>query len=119
LESPGLDGWGGDSPSWEWWVVLVGSGGQGLAGLDGELGSVLHEFLGSTAAEAFVTEWSVSNVFVQAGSDGVVTEGAGSSVTWHGGLYVVVLLDFFDQIIIGGILVELSPEGLLSSVVSI
>ena len=54
LESPGLWGWGDDGSRWEGWVVGVGGGVGELAGLDTELGSVLQESLGGTAAEWLV-----------------------------------------------------------------
>jgi len=54
LESPGLWGWGDNGVLWEGWVVGVGGGVGELAGLDTELGSVLQESLGGTAAEWLV-----------------------------------------------------------------
>lgn len=51
MESPGLGGWGDEGTVWECWVVGVGGVGSELAGLDTELGSVLQESLGGTAAE--------------------------------------------------------------------
>jgi len=51
--------WLDEGSWWEWWVVLVGvDAGFLLAGLDCELGSVLQEFLGGTAAESLGALWS-------------------------------------------------------------
>jgi hypothetical protein len=71
LPSPGL--WLGldDGSFWECGPVLVGvSGLSGLAGLDAQLGSVLQEFLGSSAAHGFISTTGES-VSVSSGSWGL------------------------------------------------
>lgn len=109
MESPGLWGWFGGGTKWEWWVVGVDvDTGGGLAGLDGKLGSVSQEFLGSTAAESLIACWSLqgsSNVLV--GTWGVL-----STTGTESGLGVIGSLDGGGEGNISGGLVD---EGLLGS----
>jgi len=121
LESPELGLWGDDGVGWEWWVVCVGVGGGLLAGLDGELGSILQESLGSTTAECLSADWS--------GTDGSVgvwgwegAEGACGTnllsvlvLQWReGGLGTVVVLDLLDQSSSGGGVIVSLLHGFLS-----
>lgn len=109
MESPGLWGWFGGGTNWEWWVVGVDvDTGGGLAGLDGKLGSVSQEFLGSTAAESLIACWSLqgsSNVLV--GTWGVL-----STTGTESGLGVIGSLDGGSGGSISGGLVD---EGFLGS----
>jgi len=109
LESPGLWGWFGGGTNWEWWVVGVDvDTGGGLAGLDGKLGSVSQEFLGSTAAESVIACWSLQgSVNFLVGTWGVL-----STTGTESGLGVIGGLDGGGEGNISGGLVD---EGLLGS----
>jgi len=50
--------WCDGSSGLDIWVEGVADGGGLLAGLDGELGSISQELVGSTAAESFSADWS-------------------------------------------------------------
>lgn len=59
LPSPCLWLWLCEGTFCKWWIVGISLGPEfKLASLDGELGSILQEFLGSTAAESLLTERS-------------------------------------------------------------
>jgi hypothetical protein len=102
LESPGLGGWGDYGVDWECWVVGVGGGAGERAGLDTELGSVLQESLGGTAAEwgswfslQALCPWGWGGV---GGDLWVVAEGTSATVSWECGDGVIGLLDFGDLV---------------------
>lgn len=83
-----------------------------LAGLDSELGSVSHEFLGSTAAESVLAYWS----WFFRSSFGNNWEGAqcaGFSVCGEGGFNIVVGLDLGGSYFSSGVLVLESLQGVL------
>lgn len=89
LESPGLWGWLDNGVRGENWVVFVGGGGSELAGLDTELGSVLQESLGGTAAKwlAWFSFLAFRPLACWLALDwpGDVTKGTDSTINWHGG----------------------------------
>jgi len=67
LPSPCLWLWLCEGTFCEWWIVGISLGPEfNLASLDGELGSILQEFLGSTAAESLLTErsWCLCTISV-------------------------------------------------------
>jgi len=114
LESPGLGCWFNGGTCWQWWVVLVGVySGVLLAGLDCELGSVLQEFLGSTAAESVLACWSwfLGGIL---GLRWVCAQCVGFSSSGKSGLSIVVRLDCSSRSSFSCLLVDLGLEGGLS-----
>jgi hypothetical protein len=106
LESPGLWGWSNESLVWERWVVGVGGVGSELAGLDTELGSVLQESLGGTAAEWLswfslqaLRSWSLGCAL---GGWDEVTESIDSSVGGESGLGFICGFDLGNLGSLGG-----------------
>jgi hypothetical protein len=105
VESPGLGGWGDECAGGECGVVGVGGGAGELAGLDTELGSVLQESLGGTAAHwGLVT---LDHAVRESGAlDSIiiywweVAEGTSATVLWECGLGSVCLCDVLDDLIL-------------------
>ena len=80
--------WCDGSSGLEIWVEGVADVGVLLAGLDGELGSISQELVGSTAAEAFSAHWSWLGSTIGNGSVSAVGSCNGSFWCggWSGGL---------------------------------
>jgi len=106
VESPGLGGWGDECVGGECGVVGVGGGAGELAGLDTELGSVLQESLGGTAAHwglvtldhAVRESWSLDSIRIWCWE---VAEGTSATVCCECGLGCVCLGDLGNLRLLG------------------